>query len=67
MLHNEKGKALSACSVDYIHVTLQKALSQAVRDNLIPVTSPPERSPAVVASEASRRHRDYTRSSASTW
>src|ERR671917_189240 len=35
-LYNEKGKALSARSVDYIHVTLQKALSQAVRDDLIP-------------------------------
>jgi integrase len=35
-LYNEKGKALSARSVDYIHITLQKALSQAVRDDLIP-------------------------------
>jgi len=35
-LYNEKGKTLSARSVDYIHVTLQKALSQAVRDDLIP-------------------------------
>lgn len=35
-LYSEKGKALSARSVDYIHVTLQKALSQAVRDDLIP-------------------------------
>jgi integrase len=34
-LYSEKGKALSARSVDYIHVTLQKALSQAVRDDLI--------------------------------
>ena len=34
-LYNEKGHALSARSVDYIHVTLQKALSQAVRDDLI--------------------------------
>jgi integrase len=34
-LYNEKGKTLSARSVDYIHVTLQKALSQAVRDDLI--------------------------------
>jgi integrase len=35
-LYNEKGKTLSARSVDYLHVTLQKALSQAVRDDLIP-------------------------------
>jgi integrase len=35
-LYNEKGEGLSARSVDYIHVTLQKALSQAVRDDLIP-------------------------------
>ncbi|QIN83135.1 tyrosine-type recombinase/integrase [Rubrobacter tropicus] len=34
-LYNEKGKTLSARSVDYVHVTLQKALSQAVRDDLI--------------------------------
>jgi hypothetical protein len=34
-LFNEQGKAQSAGSVDYIHVTLQKALSQAVRDDLI--------------------------------
>src|SRR5215216_4715188 len=35
-LYAEKGKTLSPRSVDYIHVTLQKALSQAVRDDLIP-------------------------------
>jgi integrase len=35
-LYKEKGKALAPRSVDYIHVTLQKALSQAVRDDLIP-------------------------------
>lgn len=35
-LYAEKGEALSARSVDYIHVTLQMALSQAVRDDLIP-------------------------------
>jgi integrase len=35
-LYNEKGESLSPRSVDYIHVTLQKALSQAVRDDLIP-------------------------------
>jgi integrase len=35
-LYNQKGKALSPRSVDYIHVTLQNALSQAVRDDLIP-------------------------------
>ena len=34
--YNEKGKSLSPRSVDYVHVTLQKALSQAVRDELIP-------------------------------
>jgi integrase len=34
-LYNEKGKTLSPRSVDYVHVTLQKALSQAVRDDLI--------------------------------
>src|SRR5215211_3229248 len=34
-LYYEKGKELSARSVDYIHVTLQKALSQAVKDDLI--------------------------------
>jgi integrase len=35
-LYNEKSKALSARSVDYIHATLQMLLSQAVRDDLIP-------------------------------
>jgi integrase len=35
-LYKEKGKAFSPRSVDYIHVTLQNALSQAVRDDLIP-------------------------------
>src|SRR5215216_2446388 len=35
-LYAEKGKTLSPRSVDYIHVTLQGALSQAVRDDLIP-------------------------------
>ena len=34
--YNRKGKTLSPRSVDYVHVTLQKALSQAVRDDLIP-------------------------------
>src|ERR671917_209412 len=35
-LYNEKSKAVAARSVDYIHLTLQMALSQAVRDDLIP-------------------------------
>ena len=35
-LYNEKSKAFSARSVDYIHAPLQMSLSQAVRDNLIP-------------------------------
>src|SRR5215210_2683579 len=35
-LYNEKSKTLSVRSVDYIHATLQMALSQAVRDDLIP-------------------------------
>jgi len=35
-LYNQKGKGLAPRSVDYIHVTLQKTLSQAVRDDLIP-------------------------------
>jgi integrase len=34
-LYTEKGKTLSPRSVDYIHATLQKALSQAVRDDLV--------------------------------
>jgi hypothetical protein len=34
-LYKEKGQAFSPRSVDYIHVTLQNALSQAVRDDLI--------------------------------
>ena len=34
-LYSAKGKELSSRSVDYIHVTLQKALSQAMRDDLI--------------------------------
>lgn len=34
-LYAEKSKALSPRSVDYIHVTLQMALSQAVKDDLI--------------------------------
>ena len=35
-LYAAKGRELSSRSVDYIHVTLQKALSQAMRDDLIP-------------------------------
>jgi integrase len=35
-LYSAKGKELSPRSVDYIHVTLQKALTQAMRDDLIP-------------------------------
>ena len=35
-LYSAKGNELSPRSVDYIHVTLQKALSQAMRDDLIP-------------------------------
>ena len=35
-LYREKAEQLSPRSVDYIHVTLQKALSQAMRDDLIP-------------------------------
>jgi integrase len=34
-LYSAKGKELSPRSVDYIHVTLQKALNQAMRDDLI--------------------------------
>jgi integrase len=34
-LYAAKSKELSSRSVDYIHVTLQKALSQAIRDDLI--------------------------------
>lgn len=35
-LYAAKGTELSSRSVDYIHITLQKALSQAVRDDLVP-------------------------------
>jgi integrase len=35
-LYNQKAKTLSPRSVDYIHTTLQKAISQAVKDDLIP-------------------------------
>ena len=35
-LYNSKSKELAPRSVDYIHVTLQKALSQALKDDLIP-------------------------------
>lgn len=35
-LYAEKAHTLSPRSVDYIHVTLQKALSQAMRDDLVP-------------------------------
>ena len=35
-LYTPKAKELSPRSVDYLHVTLQKALKQAVRDDLIP-------------------------------
>jgi len=34
-LYSAKGKELAPRSVDYIHVTLQKALGQAMRDDLI--------------------------------
>jgi len=34
-LYSTKGNELSSRSVDYIHVTLQKALGQAMRDDLI--------------------------------
>ena len=48
-LYKEKGKALSPRSVDDIHVTLQKALSQAVRDDLIPRNVASGERPAAVA------------------
>ena len=35
-LYSQKAKELSPRSVDYVHVTLQKALNQAVRDDLVP-------------------------------
>jgi integrase len=35
-LYAAKGETLSPRSVDYVHITLQKTLSQAVRDDLIP-------------------------------
>ncbi len=35
-LYAEKARTLSPRSVDYVHVTLQKALSHAMRDDLIP-------------------------------
>jgi integrase len=35
-LYNDKAKTLSSRSVDYVHVTLQMALSQAASDDLIP-------------------------------
>lgn len=35
-LYSKKSKTLSSRSVDYIHTTLQKALDQAVKDELIP-------------------------------
>jgi integrase len=34
-LYNQKAKELAPRSVDYIHATLQKALKQAVRDDLV--------------------------------
>jgi integrase len=35
-LYSQKAKELSPRSVDYVHVTLQKALNQVVRDGLVP-------------------------------
>ena len=35
-LYNQKAKELSPRSVDYVHATLQKALKQAFRDDLVP-------------------------------
>src|SRR5918997_2738246 len=35
-LYNEKAKELSPPPEDYVHATLQKALKQAVRDDLVP-------------------------------
>jgi integrase len=35
-LYNQKARELSPRSVDYLHITLQKALNQAVRDDLVP-------------------------------
>ena len=34
--YNQKGKELAPKSVDHIHTTLQKALGQAVKDDLVP-------------------------------
>jgi integrase len=34
--YNQKGKSLSPKSVDHLHATLQKALGQAARDDLVP-------------------------------
>lgn len=51
-LYADKAKTLSARSVDYVHVTLQKALSQAMRDDLIP------RNVAAGERPRSSRHRE---------
>jgi integrase len=55
-LYSEKSKKLSARSVDYIHATLQMAISQAVRDDLIP------RNVAVGERPRSSRNRKEARS-----
>jgi hypothetical protein len=56
-LYSAKGKELSPRSVDYIHVTLQKALSQAMRDDLIPATW--QQASALVAAATGKRSRPY--------
>jgi integrase len=48
-LYAAKGATLSPRSVDYVHITLQKALSQAVRDDLIPRTWRPASDPTAPA------------------
>lgn len=49
-LYNLKGKELSPKSVDHVHATLQKALGQAVKDDLVPRN--------VATGERPRRSRD---------
>ena len=63
-LYNNKSKELAPRSIDYIHVTLQRALSQAVRDDLIPRNVAEGERPRSSRHRSSEEARHLTSSSA---
>ena len=58
-LYASKGDTLSPRTVDYIHITLQKALSQAVRDDRVKALSPAQVRALLDAAQGTRNEALY--------